>query len=272
MKKILTIKSISTIGTALEANLIEQVKFYGTSPLVNLYDENNMVRIVTGLPISIFNLIAGTTFTENDIDHKIELALKPFKKQKVPMIWWVGPTSTPRNLGTYLEKHGLEKSFDMLGMFYDLEKLENNLNLPPSFIYYRVDTNHLLRLWTETQTEGFEANPNENEDIFRFEKTLGINPNSRWVRFIGFIGEKPVGVSILFLGAGVAAIFNVAVVPKFRRRGIGTLMTKIPLLKARSLGYKYGVLKASPLGAHLYKHLNFKECCKIGLYYLPIKE
>jgi hypothetical protein len=272
MNEILMVKSKSAIGTALEANLIEQVKFYATSPLVNLYDDNDMVRVVTGFPISIFNLIAGATFHENDIDRKIELALKPFKKQKVPMIWWVGSTSTPKDLGAYLENSGLKKSFDMPGMFYDLEKLENNLDFPPGFTYKLVDNNNILKMWAETQTKGFEGNPRENEEIYQFEKTLGINPNSSWVRFIGFIEDEPVGVSILFRGAGVAAIFNVAIVPEFRRRGIGTLMTKIPLLKAHSLGYRFGVLKASPLGAHLYRYMKFEECCKIGLYYLSVEQ
>ncbi|MFX0185074.1 MAG: GNAT family N-acetyltransferase [Candidatus Hodarchaeota archaeon] len=272
MNEILTVKSKSAIGTALEANLIEQVKFYATSPLVNLYDDKDMVRIVTGLPISIFNLIAGATFYENDIDRKIELALKPFKKQKVPMIWWVGSTSTPKDLGTYLENAGLEKSFDMPGMFYDLEKLEKKLDFPSGFTYKLVDNINILRIWTETQTNGFEGNPRENEVIFRFEKSLGFNSNSPWIRFIGFFEDEPVGVSILFLGAGVAAIFNVAIVPEFRRRGIGTLMTKIPLLKAQALGYKFGVLKASPLGARLYRYMRFEECCKIGLYYLSVEQ
>ncbi|MFW9906090.1 MAG: hypothetical protein ACFFFH_17335 [Candidatus Thorarchaeota archaeon] len=65
------------------------------------------------------------------------------------------------------------------------------------------------------------------------------------------------------------AVFNVATVPKFRRQGIGTIMTKISLLKGKSLGYNYGVLKASSMGMHLYRKMDFKECCKIGLYYLP---
>ena len=53
MNEILKEKSESAIGAALEANLIEQVRLYATSPLGNFYEENNMVRSITGFPISI---------------------------------------------------------------------------------------------------------------------------------------------------------------------------------------------------------------------------
>ncbi|MHA2247325.1 MAG: GNAT family N-acetyltransferase [Candidatus Hodarchaeales archaeon] len=268
MNEILKDKSESAIGAALEANLIEQVRLFATSPLVNYYEENNMVRLVTGLPISILNLIAGAKISEDNIEQEIQLALSPFKEQSIPMIWWVGPTTIPKDLGIHLEKEGLKKGFDMPGMFYELEMLEKKLEFPPEFIFKLVENNVLLRTWAETQSKGFEANLSFTKHIYEFEKILGTDSNSPWLRYIRFMDGVPVAVSILFQGAGVAAIFNVATVPEYRRKGIGTLMTKIPLLKARSLGYEYGVLKASPMGTHLYRKMKFKECCKIGLYYL----
>ncbi|MFX1283103.1 MAG: GNAT family N-acetyltransferase [Promethearchaeota archaeon] len=272
MKDVSRGKLISTIGAVLEANLIEQVRFYAKSPLVEIYDEKKMIRFVSGLPISTLNLIAGAQLSDNDLDLQIENALIPFKKYKVPMIWWVGPTTDPKNLGVYLEKHGLKKGFDMPGMYYDLEDLEKELIFPAEFSFRQVDNDSLLQIWAETQSKGFEADPLFTRYIYKFEKSLGTNPDSPWIRYIGFLDEEAVGVSILFCGAGIAAIFNVATDPDFRRQGIGTIMTKIPLMKARDLGYKFGVLKASPVGVHLYRKMHFKRCCKIGLYYLSLNK
>ncbi|MFX0116067.1 MAG: GNAT family N-acetyltransferase [Candidatus Hodarchaeota archaeon] len=260
------------IGAALEANLIEQVRYFGKSPMVNFYDETKMVRMLTGLPISTLNLIAGAKLSEVNIDHEIELALAPFKRQNVPLIWWVGPKSLPNNLGSYLEKQGLEKVFDMLGMYHQLDELEDDLDFPGAFCYKRVDNDFLLREWAETQTRAFGGQQSDTEHIYNFEKTLGTEQNSSWLRYIGYMSKEPVGVSILFQGAGTAAIFNVATVPEFRRRGIGTLMTKIPLIEAHSMGYQYSVLKATPMGVHLYRNMKFKECCQIALFFLPAKE
>lgn len=270
MDDILSDKSNSAIGAALEANLIEQVRFYGKSPLAIFYDENNIVRFISGFPISILNLIAGTKFSPAKIDDQIKNALIPFKKQKVPMIWWVGPTSEPDDLGDYLIEQGLKKSFDMPGMCYDLENLEDELIFPSKFSCKLVNNDILLKIWAETESKAFEADSSSTKQIYDFEKSLGTNPNSPWTRYVGFIDNEPVAVSILFQAAGVAAIFNVATIPDFRRQGIGTFMTKIPLAKARTLGYNYGVLKASPMGVHLYRKMQFEECCKIGLYFLPV--
>lgn len=60
------------IGVALEANLIEQVRYFGKSPLVNFYDETNMTRMATGLPVATLNLIAGVRLSENYLDQAIE--------------------------------------------------------------------------------------------------------------------------------------------------------------------------------------------------------
>lgn len=263
--------STSAIGAALEANLIEQVRFYAKSSFTIFFDDKDMVRFISGLPSSILNLIAGAKLSHSLLDTQIHTALDPFRKHNVPMIWWVGPTTKPENLGDYLLEQGLKKNFDMLGMFYDLRNLEEDLALPPEFSYKLVNNDDLLKLWAETESKAFEADPSSTKYIYNFEKSLGFAESSPWLRYIGFIEKEPVAVSILFQAAGVAAVFNVATIPRYRRQGIGTIMTKIPLLQGKLMGYNYGVLKASPMGTYLYRKMDFKECCKIGLYYLPLE-
>jgi hypothetical protein len=257
------------LGIALENNLIEQIKFYSTSSLIKYYDNVNMTRLVTGFPVSTLNLIAGAKLKLVNIDKDIERALDPFKEERgLPMIWWVGPNTEPHNLGIYLIKRGLKKIFDMSGMFFNLKNLEKELVLPQKFSYKLVEDQYDLRIWTETQTRAYESNPADNDLIYEFEKSLGVGSNLRWKRFIGYMEENPVAVSILFEGTEVAGVFNVATIPKMRRSGIGTIMTNIPLFKARELGYDVSVLKATPIGEKLYHDMGFIECCKIGLYFL----
>ncbi|MEM4733396.1 MAG: GNAT family N-acetyltransferase [Candidatus Bathyarchaeia archaeon] len=83
---------------------------------------------------------------------------------------------------------------------------------------------------------------------------------------IGYINEKPVGTSTLFIGGGVAGVWGVSVVPNARKKGIGTAMTVVPLLDAKSKGLETAVLFASKMGKSVYQNIGFQEIFKVKHY------
>jgi predicted acetyltransferase len=72
-----------------------------------------------------------------------------------------------------------------------------------------------------------------------------------------------VASSTLFLGAGVAGLYYVATLPAFRGQGIAAAMTVTPLLEARQMGMRVGVLQASDQGKGLYRRLGFETYCTL---------
>lgn len=51
-----------------------------------------------------------------------------------------------------------------------------------------------------------------------------------------------------------------------RRKGIGEIMTVMPLLEVPQIGYRVGILQASSMGYSIYKRMGFKDVCKFNIY------
>jgi ribosomal protein S18 acetylase RimI-like enzyme len=65
----------------------------------------------------------------------------------------------------------------------------------------------------------------------------------------------------------VAGIYDVATLPEARGRGIGSTLTLVPLLDARRVGYRTGVLQSSEMGYEVYQKMGFQHLCQIENFY-----
>ena len=89
-----------------------------------------------------------------------------------------------------------------------------------------------------------------------------IPPFFRGWHFVAQQGGEPLGQATLHLAGCVAGIYDVGVVPKARRQGIGTAVTLAACLFAQKLDYRYAVLWASREG--VYKKMGFRQVCRIS--------
>src|SRR5207249_7229187 len=91
----------------------------------------DMLRVKTGLPHELLNGIFRAHIPEDDPQAAIDAVLSDFLAERIPMMWWVGPSTEPRNLGTYLENCGLDHAGELSGMAIDLDALLSHLSPPP---------------------------------------------------------------------------------------------------------------------------------------------
>jgi ribosomal protein S18 acetylase RimI-like enzyme len=88
-------------------------------------------------------------------------------------------------------------------------------------------------------------------------QSMGIG-KAPWRIFVGYLEGEPVATNMLFNGPGVASVYAVATVPAMQRRGIGAAVTLKPLLDAREMGYRYGVLFSTEMGIRVYQRIGFQ--------------
>ena len=70
---------------------------------------------------------------------------------------------------------------------------------------------------------------------------------------------------------GAAGIYCVATLPEARGKGIGAALTLKPLLDAREMGNRVGVLQSSDMGFNVYEKLGFRHLCQIKNFYVSLK-
>lgn len=265
MSEILKDFSAPALVTAIEANYWEFWAFFGRSPQVELHDEPEMMWLVSGIPHPGFNGVFRTQLAPDDIDARIGETLAHFKARRLPMLWWISPSTRPANLGKHLEDHGLTHTAEP-GMAVDLLALNEDVPQPSGLEIEHVRDLETLKKFGHAADIGFGIPDFVGKAILDIEASLGFGYHLPRQHYVGLLKGEPVATSTLFLGAGVAGIYSVATVPDVRRRGIGSAMTSVPLREARARGYRIGVLRSSRMGLNMYRRLGFKEYCEVSDY------
>jgi len=114
--------SLEALVEAIEGNLFALFKSFGVLPGAEVYDEDDVLRFLTGIGSPMFNGVARAHFSPSgDLMEKIEEQLAPFRERNLPAFWWTGLTTQPVDLDELLLEAGMEENFvDAPGMAADL--------------------------------------------------------------------------------------------------------------------------------------------------------
>jgi GNAT superfamily N-acetyltransferase len=258
--------------TALESNMVVFWSAYGRGNGCTLHATAESVWFYTGIPVPLFNGVLYARFEPDDVQIACDSLQAVIDEQGAPAFWWIGPQSKPENLAALLERQGLRPVGEVPGMALDLALLDDMPETIVDFAIERVRNAQTQRLWAQIAGAGTEFPAAATEKMARLEPTLTDPQYQAQHRYIGFLHGAPVAASALVLDSGVAGIYAVATIPEARRKGIGRAMTAAPLLEARQLGYRVGMLQASAMGYPVYWKMGFRDVCKYRLYLQSQKE
>ena len=252
--------STTAVVAALEANMVAFWAGYGRAPGAEFHEGEDLLRVITGVSEALFNGVFRTRLSPDGVDGAIAETLARVSSRRIPMFWWVGPSTRPADLDTHLERHGFTHAGNSPAMAVDLRTLPEQLSRIPGLVVKPVEDLEVLRRWARVAAIGTGFPERFHDELVALEVGVGLEQRGRlYTRYIAYQDGAAVGTSASLLHAGVAGIFAVATIPRARRRGIGTALTLVPLLEARRRGYRVGTLQSSPMGFPVYQRLGFRE-------------
>ena len=247
----------TALADAVRRNLHEFFRSLRRVPTVEFLEDPRHVRWHTSVPHPWFCGVLATAPPDGAAERRVDEAVAYFTSRGVAAFsWWLEPGLDVGAWETILGSRGLRRDDQTPGMALDLARLPDAPDDPPGLVVRPVEDEEMLRRWTDTFVRGYGLPPAFAAPIFDLFAGLGLGPPIR--HWLGFLDGEPVVTSTVFLGAGVAGIYDVATLPPARGRGLGSALTTLPLRWARERGYRAGILQSSEQGFRVYERLGFR--------------
>lgn len=149
-------------------------------------------------------------------------------------------------------------------MIISLNK-EFNVVLPSGVSIEIVKADEDLAKWIKPIQIAFGM----DEDVASRYQACFEKCREQFVHFVVKKDQEVIGAASLFLHEHVAGFYNLAVLPEYRKQGIGAALHHARLAESKRRGYQYATLQASPMAAHLDRSIGFEECSEISIYTRP---
>ena len=269
MQDIQTDVSAKALITAIRANMCDFFRHVSRSDPAQHFENGQFTRWYTPFPHPWFNGVLSSDLPTASLDSFVTESIGYFRAQGVhTFTWWMEPQLNRSDWQGVLSKHGFGFSNDTPGMAIDLHTLSDSIPPADGCEIRRVEDEESLQTWANASTKGFGFPPAWESISFNLWTQLGLDLPMR--NYVAFLNGKPVSTATVFHGGGAAGIYCVSTLPEARGRGIGAAITLQPLLEAREMGYRIGVLQSSEMGFHVYRKLGFRHLCQIENFYLSL--
>jgi GNAT superfamily N-acetyltransferase len=264
MADILTDLAPASLAAAVKANLLAFFQSFRASSLAAAHDHPPGFRWQTAVAHPWFNGVLSLQPPAEDVDDTVQDTLAYFQSHAVASFsWWLAPHLEPAPWSQHLLPRGFHYSDRTPGMALDLAALPAPARQPLTI--RRVEDSQTLAEWLRAFIQGYGIPEAMQPAFLALLESLGLQSPFR--HYLGSLDDRPVAASTLFVGAGVASIYNVATLADVRGQGIGSAMTLAALYDARDLGYRAGVLQSSEMGYPVYERLGIQKICQVDHFY-----
>lgn len=269
--------SLAELAAAVDENLYALFRAMATTlPGGELSENDRLCRHLTFPHNPMFKGVWRTQLSSGEVDEAIAETIAWFEQRKAPFFfWWTGFHTQPADLGERLSRHGLismeeqqqqfasgiiQTKAGAPGMVADLHKMNESVleQAPQGFEIEEILDEKSLYYFKDVFVETYAIPEWAGQAWVDAALRVGIG-RTPWKMYLGRLNGKPVATNMLFTGGGVASVYAVGTIPSARGKGIGGAITLKPLLEARAMGYRYGVLFSTEMGVSVYERIGFRQ-------------
>lgn len=259
-------ESAAGAAEALDANFGELLAWYSSWPGGEIRRDGDLLLTSSGVRFRAINAVALANLAPATAAGRIDDAIAWMATRTDRWRWLVGPKSRPGDLAKRLRAGGLRQVGDSPGMALDLAGWRSPTDVPTGVTTQRVADEAALTSWRGVQQRGLGLDEESTEAWWFAHRRSGFDPDLPLLNWVASLDGVPVAAAALFVGAGVAGIYNVCTVPEARGRGIGGAVTGAAIDEAVSRGLRLAVLGASEMGYPVYRRLGFQDVSRLRSY------
>ena len=259
---------------ALDANFGELLAWYSSWPGGEVRRDDDLLLTWAGVGFRAINAAAQADLAPADAAGRIDEAVAWLAARSDRWRWLVGPTSRPADLEQRLVASGLRQVSDSPGMALDLRdwrtgaSARTGVAAPDGLTIEPVLDEAGLVHWRDVQQRGLGLDSESTEAWWVAHRRPGFDPALPLRNWVASLDGSAVAAAALFVGAGVAGIYNVCTVPEARGRGIAGAVTAAALDDAVSRDLALAVLGSSEMGYLVYRRLGFRDVSRLRSYAL----
>lgn len=270
------------LAIKIEENLLASFAYRSRARQTRLYYGQEIIQFSSKIPhpSPYFNLVLQANFTTPESAyHHIRCLQSRAQARNAPLFWLVGPATRPPSLGKYLEIYHFNHHTRCSGMVIDLDNLDdlNEESVAPSGLTIEpVRAPKQLRQFVTVRATNAQMPKAMAQAWFEHEASLGLDPELPRQRYLGLWHGQPVATCVTFSGASVVGLYDLAILPQAKGRGIEMVISLAALRKARRFGQRpvghlrhYGVSIATPVEKNMYHRLGFRAVNEFNLYLWP---
>lgn len=179
------------------------------------------------IPGPSFNTVKGLRAGD---EQYVEEILNFYHKKDIPVLFELTPSNTTKELLTYLNKLGFYQIDFHTTLYKQLSKETYPKSRIHSDLTIRTLKDNEFNLFGEIYTKGFEMPDFLAGGVAVNNKILYSNPH--WTFYLATIGERPVGIGVLFEKGQIATLAAATTLPTERNKGIQSALIQKRMVEA----------------------------------------